>query len=83
MIKVIKRALKEQEINILMSDIRYYPSLIYVKKSRLAKYKAPYVIEDEGEFVGMCAVYEFANWIKLGPLVFLKQSHDLTVGGFN
>jgi RimJ/RimL family protein N-acetyltransferase len=80
MISIVKRPLKEREIDLLMSDIRSYPSLIYVKKARLIKYREPYVVEDEGEFVGMCAAYEFDNWVKLGPFVFLKKFHGKGYG---
>lgn len=78
--KIIKRPLNNQEIDSLISDIHYYPSLIYLKKSRLSKYAKPYVVEVGNEFVGMCAVYEFNNWVKLGPLVFLKKFHGKGYG---
>ena len=80
MVIIVKRPLWEREIDAIVSDIRSYPSLIYVAKSRLAQYKTPYVLEENGVFVGLCAVYEFDQWVKLGPLVFLQQFHGKGYG---
>ena len=80
MIKIIRRPLKENEINLLIEDIKLYPSLIYVKKSEFKKYKNAYVIEENGQFVGICGIYEIKDWVKLGPLVFLKKFHGKGYG---
>lgn len=79
-IKITRRLLNENEINLLMEDIKFYPSLVYVKKSRFEKYKNAYVIEEDGQFVGICGIYEMKNWVKLGPLVFLKKFHGKGYG---
>lgn len=79
-IKILQRPLKDYEINLLIEDIKLYPSLIYVKKSRFEKYKNAYVIEENGQFVGICAIYEMKDWVKLGPLVFLKKFHGKGYG---
>ena len=80
MIAVVRRPLQEQEIEALVSDIRLYPSLIYVARSRLAHFKTPYVLEDGGAFIGICATYEFGHWVKLGPFVLLKKFHGKGYG---
>jgi GNAT superfamily N-acetyltransferase len=79
-IKITRRPLKENEINLLMEDIKLYPSLIYVKKSRFKKYQNTYVVEEDRQFVGICGIYEIKDWVKLGPLVFLKKFHGKGYG---
>jgi len=80
MIRIIKRSLKENEINLLMNDIKLYPDLVFVKKSRFRKYDNAYIVEQDKEFVGLCGIYEMKNWVKLGPLVFLKKYHGKGYG---
>lgn len=79
-IKITRRSLKENEINLLMNDIKLYPDLIYVKKSSFKKYKNPYIVKYKNEFVGLCAIYQIENWIKPGPFVFLKKFHGKGYG---
>lgn len=79
-IKIVRRYLKEKEIDLLIEDIKLYPDLIFVKKSRFKKYNNAYIVEKDGEFVGMCGIYKIKDWIKLGPLVFLKKFHGRGYG---
>jgi len=79
-IKITRRPLKEDEINLLMEDIKLYPDLVYVKESRFRKYNDAYIVEQDKEFVGLCGIYEMKDWVKLGPLVFLKKFHGKGYG---
>ena len=79
-IKIIRRSLNENEINLLMMDIRLYPDLVFVKESRFRKYNDAYIVEQDKEFVGLCGIYEMKDWVKLGPLVFLKKFHGKGYG---
>ncbi|MFZ2206132.1 MAG: GNAT family N-acetyltransferase [Microgenomates group bacterium] len=79
-INIVRRPLTETEIDLLMEDIKLYPDLIYVKKSRFQKYKDAFILEEAGSFVGICAVYETGRWVKLGPLVFLRKHHGKGYG---
>lgn len=79
-LKIIRRPLKEIEIKLLMKDIRLYPDLVFVKESRFRKYSNAYIVEHDKEFVGLCGIYEMKDWVKLGPLVFLKKFHGKGYG---
>lgn len=79
-INIVRRPLTETEINLLMEDIKLYPDLIYVKKSRLQGYTNAFVIEEDDCFVGVCGIYEVDDWVKLGPLVFLRKYHGKGYG---
>ena len=79
-IKIIRRSLKEREIKHLLEDIKLYPDLVFIKESRFRKYDNAYIIEQDEEFVGLCGIYEMKDWIKLGPLVFLKKYHGKGYG---
>jgi ribosomal-protein-alanine N-acetyltransferase len=79
-IKIVRRPLKEDEINLLMKDIKLYPDLVFVKETRFRKYNNAYIVEQDKEFVGLCGIYEMKDWVKLGPLVFLKKFHGKGYG---
>lgn len=72
-IKTTRRPLKEDEINLLMKDIKLYPDLVYVKESRFRKYNDAYIAEQDKEFVGLCGIYEMKDWIKLGHYFMGKR----------
>ena len=61
MIKIIRRPLKESEVKSLIKDIRLYPDLVYVKESRFRKYNNAFIVEQNGEFVGLCGIYEMKD----------------------
>jgi RimJ/RimL family protein N-acetyltransferase len=80
-INIVLRPLKDIEIDLLMKDIVYYPDLVYVKKSRFQSYKDAYIVEEGSQFVGICGIYKMKdNWVKLGPLVFLRNHHGKGYG---
>ncbi len=80
MIKTVKRFLKESEIKLLMEDIKLYPDLVYIKKELFKKLKKTYVVEVNKKLAGICGIYEIEDWVKLGPLVFLKKYHGKGYG---
>ena len=80
-VNITRRPLSDAEIDLLMRDISFYPNPVYVKKSRFQTYKNAYVLVENGQFVGVCGVYTIENnWIKLGPLVFLRNYHGKGYG---
>lgn len=80
-IDISRRQLTEKEAEMLINDVVYYPDLVYVKKSRFISLKNPYVLEEDGQFVGICGIYRIKdNWVKLGPLVFLHKYHGKGFG---
>ncbi len=79
-IKITRRPLKEIEIKFLLEDIKSYPDLVFIKESRFRKYDNAYIVEQYKEFVGLCDIYEIKDWVKLGPLVFLKKYHGKGYG---
>ena len=51
-----------------------------MKESRFRKYNNAYIVEQNKDFVGLCGIYEMKDWVKLGPLVFLKIFHGKGYG---
>lgn len=79
-ISIIRRNLTESEIKSLINDIRLYPNLAYVSPARFRHLSKPYCVSVDGCFAGICGIYSFDTWIKLGPLVLLHRFHGLGVG---
>lgn len=68
-----RRKLTNKEVDLLIHDTKFFPSLIYVSKKRWLGFKNPYIIEEGNNFVGVCMIYELKDWIKIGPLIVLKK----------
>ncbi len=79
-ISIIRRKLTELEITQLMRDNQLFSHIAYVSKARWRRFTNPYIIEVDNKFAGVCAVYTFNNWVKLGPLELLKQYHGKKLG---
>lgn len=79
-ISIDRRRLTESEIRELVHDIRLYPNLMYVSPSRFRNLKNPYCISKNNHFAGVCGIYSFGTWIKLGPLALLRRYHGLGIG---
>ena len=79
-VEIIKRRLTDYEIDKLICDIKFYPDLTYVSKNHWKRIKTLLVLEEEHQFAGVCAVYEFRGWIKIGPLVLLNDFHGKGYG---
>ena len=63
-----------------MQDVRLFPDLVFVSRARWRRLIDPYVLEVDRVFAGVCGVYSFDRWIKLGPLVLLKKYHGCKLG---
>ena len=63
-----------------MQDVRLFPDLVFVSRARWRRLIDPYVLEVDRVFAGVCGVYSFDRWIKLGPFVLLKKYHGCKLG---
>ncbi len=79
-ISIRRRSLTESEITRLVQDVRLFPDLAYVSPVRWRRLIDPYVLEVDRVFAGVCGVYNFNQWIKLGPLVVLEKYHGNGLG---
>ncbi|MBP9690703.1 GNAT family N-acetyltransferase [Candidatus Woesebacteria bacterium] len=78
---IIRRPLTDDEIDLLMSDIATYPDLPFIKKSRFRTFGAPYIMMENGDFVGICGVFDVdEKWMKIGPFVLLRNFHGKGYG---
>lgn len=73
----MRRKLVEGEISSLVETVRAAEHLTYVGPWRWRKMDSPYIAAVDGRFAGVCMVYNFEGWIKLGPLVILDQFRGL------
>ena len=80
MLIILKRPLTRGEALLLIKDIQGYPDLMYVSEKRFLDLPCTYVVEVDDQFAGVCGVYEFGSWIKLGPLVALQKFHGIGIG---
>lgn len=76
---IANRNLSDGEIKKLIRDVAFFPDLIYVSHEIWSK-QPVYVIESDGQMLGVVIVYVFGNWIKIGPLVILKKFHGKGYG---
>ncbi len=79
-VSIKQRKLTESEIASLMLDGKLFPHVAYVSKSRWQSFSRPYIVEVDGIFAGICAVYYFDKWVKLGPLEVLRLYHGKGIG---
>lgn len=75
-----QRKLTDSEITSLIHDGKFFPHVAYISRSRWQSFSRPYIVEVDGIFAGICAVYYFEKWIKLGPLEVLKLYHGKGIG---
>lgn len=80
MITIVQRPLSKIETSLLINDIQGYPDLMYVSEERFLNLPCAYVVEVDNQFAGVCGVYEFGSWVKLGPLVALQKYHGNGIG---
>lgn len=79
-VSITQRKLTESEISSLMQDGKLFPHVAYVNRSRWQSFSCPYIVEVDGIFAGICAIYYFDKWVKLGPLEVLKLYHGKGIG---
>lgn len=81
-IHIKRRSLTDLEITELIQDYRLFPHAPYVSRARWRRFSDPYIIEVESKFVGICVVYKFGQWIKLGPLGILNKYQGKGLGKY-
>lgn len=79
-ISIKRRRLTESEITQLMQDNRLFSHVAYVSRARWRRFSDLYIIEVDQNFAGVCAVYTFGHWVKLGPVELLKRYHGKGLG---
>lgn len=79
-ITVVKRKITDKEAELLVHDIKFFPDLFYYSEAILLSLPVTCVVEVDGQFAGMCGLYEFITWIKIGPLVVLNRYQGLGLG---
>lgn len=79
-ISIKRRRLTETEMDQLIVDTTLFPHIAYVSKNRWRRMKIPYCLMVGGQFAGVCGIYSFDKWIKIGPLVLLQKYHGLGLG---
>jgi hypothetical protein len=72
-IKIVKRTLHQEEINILIEEIKKFPNPVFCTKKRWQNFKCVYIILNNNKLVGICEVIKINNWIKLGPFIVLQK----------
>ncbi len=78
--KITRRKLHDDEIEMLVGDTRFFPDLNYVSPARWKNFKKPYVLKMGNDFIGVCQVYELGDWIKIGPFALLQKYHGKDYG---
>jgi GNAT superfamily N-acetyltransferase len=76
---IVRQNLNQQQVAKLINDTWFFPDLVYISSKRWLNYHKPYVIYLNQQFAGACAICEFRDWIKVGPLVLLKKYQGLGI----
>lgn len=80
MFEIVRRNLSKIEASLLVQEMRNFPDIVYFSESHLSHLPHTFVAEIDGQFAGVCGVYEIGTWIKLGPLVVLQEYHGRGLG---
>ena len=80
MFEIVRRNLSKIEASRLVQEMRDFPDIVYFSESHLCHLPHTFVAEFDGQFAGVCGVYEIGTWIKLGPLVVLQEYHGRGLG---
>lgn len=78
-LKIEKRSLNNQEVNLLFEEIKKFPNPLTDKKT-WADFKLVYVLKSKNDLIGVCGITQLNNWVKLGPFVVLKKYHKQGYG---
>lgn len=70
---VVKRQLVSSEASLLVKEMQEFPDIIYFSEEYLCRLPQTYVAGIDGQFAGVCGVFTIGSWIKIGPLVVLRQ----------
>lgn len=74
-----KRRLTEAEVDSLIEEIKQFPNPLTSKKVWMLLKKA-YIMGFKNDLVGVCAIGELDNYLKLGPFVVFKKYHNQGYG---
>jgi len=77
---ILKRKLKDAEIELLVEEIKKFPNPVAGNKKRWQILNPVYIAMTKNELAGICGVIKLKNWIKLGPFVVLKKYHGKGYG---
>ena len=67
-----KKKLSDKEIDMLVEEIKKFPNPLTGKKVWQA-FKQVYIATSQKDLIGVCAISELKNWIKLGPFVVFQK----------
>lgn len=82
MAQIVKRALTDEEISIIVDDIKNFSALIRITPDNWRSYGDDlYVVEENGEMMGVCAAKPLGDVVKLGPMVILIKNQQKGYGG--
>jgi RimJ/RimL family protein N-acetyltransferase len=78
-IKLFKRPLNKNEVQLLINEIKKFPNPLTDEKTWRSLEKV-YVLYLNKNIVGVCGIIQLDNWLKLGPFVIFKKFHGQGFG---
>lgn len=79
-IRVVKRQLNNDEIDILIEEVKKFYSPVFVYKDKWKRFHAIYIATINNVFAGLCGIEKINKWIMLHPFVVLKKYQRKGVG---
>ena len=80
-IQYTNRPLAEEEIDILVEEIKHIPGIVYMPRFLLRRISNSVVATCDGEFCGACSNYHIKRDIyKLGPLLVRAKYRKMGIG---
>ncbi len=74
-----KRKLTDREVYLLYNEIKKFPNPLTDKKT-WQSLKKVYILYNDKDIIGVCAIRELDKWVKLGPFVVFKKYHKQGFG---
>lgn len=76
-----RRKLSDNEINLLVNEIKRAPHITYVRPFMFKLRKDGIVATENGNLCGICSFYDLGgDWFKLGPLFVLEKYRAQGIG---
>ncbi|MCL4338969.1 GNAT family N-acetyltransferase [Patescibacteria group bacterium] len=72
-ISIFQRKLADSEIMLLLSQSPFFPDVGLYAKKTWEGFQNPFIILKDDKFIGVCVVIPLENWLKLGPVIILKE----------
>lgn len=72
-IDISKQELKDEEIEILMHEMKSFPNVGMVPKDMWRQFGNVFVITRNRSLIGVCVVILLKNWVKLGPFIIRNK----------